>query len=206
MGVLQVRHGTLAQWNTSNPILKKGEPGYVIDGGMKLGNGVDHWSSLPYVTDEVAAALLAETDIRTSADDLLDGRVTILEQGGGTAVDALLITKVASAALSGHSLVVPLDDDTVGLADPADPTTIDLPVWLTVSAAVQGDPVQSLMMGPMVEPSWTWNAGSALYVGLGGTLTSIVPTAPGYRWLRKVATAINSTTIQYDPSPPIKII
>lgn len=206
MGVLQVRHGTLAQWLASDPILRKGEPAHVLNGGTKFGNGVDRFSVLPYVTDAVAAALLAESVTRASADALLDGRVDLLEQGGGVAVDALLITKVASAALSGHSLVVPLDDDTVGLADPSDPNTADLPVWLTVAAAVQAAPVQSLMLGPIVEPSWAWNAGSALYVGLGGTLTSVVPAAPSYRWLRKVATAINSTTIQYDPSPPIKIV
>tara|TARA_R100001163_G_C5064288_1_gene201843 strand:- start:936 stop:3227 length:2292 start_codon:yes stop_codon:yes gene_type:complete len=46
--LIQFRKGTLAQFNSVNPVLASGEPGYAIDAGMlKVGNGVTPWSGLP---------------------------------------------------------------------------------------------------------------------------------------------------------------
>ena len=46
--LIQFRKGTLAQFNSINPILASGEPGYAIDAAMlKVGNGITPWSGLP---------------------------------------------------------------------------------------------------------------------------------------------------------------
>lgn len=46
---IQLRRDTAATWTSVNPILSIGEPGIELDTGqVKIGNGVDVWSALPY--------------------------------------------------------------------------------------------------------------------------------------------------------------
>ena len=46
---IQLRRGTSIQWLATNPILAEGEPAVETDTHkLKVGNGVDHWSALPY--------------------------------------------------------------------------------------------------------------------------------------------------------------
>ena len=48
---IKTRRGTLAQWNSSNPIPADGEPCWVSDvGRFKVGDGTRRFSQLPYVT------------------------------------------------------------------------------------------------------------------------------------------------------------
>lgn len=48
---LQMRRDTAANWTEVNPLLMEGEIGIETDTGkIKVGNGTDNWSSLPYVT------------------------------------------------------------------------------------------------------------------------------------------------------------
>lgn len=48
MPQIQVRRGTTAQWTAANPILAAGEPGYDTTLEVfKIGNGTDHWLTLP---------------------------------------------------------------------------------------------------------------------------------------------------------------
>lgn len=47
---LQVRRGTAAEWNASTNKLLSGELGYETDTNkLKVGNGTDLWSALPYI-------------------------------------------------------------------------------------------------------------------------------------------------------------
>lgn len=47
---IQLRRGTSAEWNTTNPQLASGERGIETDTGFeKVGNGTDLWNDLPYV-------------------------------------------------------------------------------------------------------------------------------------------------------------
>lgn len=46
---IQLRNSTASEWATANPVLAQGEMGIEIDTNQfKIGNGVDHWSELPY--------------------------------------------------------------------------------------------------------------------------------------------------------------
>lgn len=48
----RLRRGTLTEWETKNPILGSGEPGFVIDKfKLKIGNGTTAWNDLPYTAD-----------------------------------------------------------------------------------------------------------------------------------------------------------
>lgn len=52
-----LRRGTTSAWESANPILQYGEPGYEKDTGkLKIGDGIHAWNELPYLTDETGAA------------------------------------------------------------------------------------------------------------------------------------------------------
>lgn len=48
---IQIRRDTIANWNSVNPILAQGEMGFEGTTKLKVGNGVDPWSVLPYFFD-----------------------------------------------------------------------------------------------------------------------------------------------------------
>ena len=48
---IQFKRGTQEQWDTLNPILSVGEPGFAIDSGvLKIGDGVTKYNSLPAIS------------------------------------------------------------------------------------------------------------------------------------------------------------
>lgn len=50
MASIQFKRGTAARWAEVNPILEKGQPGFVYDiNKLKIGDGVTPWNSLPYI-------------------------------------------------------------------------------------------------------------------------------------------------------------
>jgi hypothetical protein len=47
---IQVRKGIASDWNSANPVLASGEPGYdTTNSGLKIGNGSLSWSQLNYI-------------------------------------------------------------------------------------------------------------------------------------------------------------
>lgn len=51
----KLRRGTLAEWNSVNPILAAGEPGFAIDANvLKIGNGANSWNELPMISGGAA--------------------------------------------------------------------------------------------------------------------------------------------------------
>lgn len=46
---IQLRRDTASNWTSVDPVLSIGEPGIEMDTGqVKIGNGVDVWTALPY--------------------------------------------------------------------------------------------------------------------------------------------------------------
>lgn len=65
----QLRRGNLAEWEAKNPVLLIGEPGFVLDKfKLKIGNGVDAWNDLPYISD-------SEISNYVTVDDIINGTV-----------------------------------------------------------------------------------------------------------------------------------
>jgi len=49
---IQFKRGSADIWQTKNPVLDAGEPGYEIDTGkIKVGDGQTHWNDLEYIFD-----------------------------------------------------------------------------------------------------------------------------------------------------------
>jgi hypothetical protein len=50
---IKLRRDTAANWNSANPVLALGEPGYdTTNNKIKVGNGTSTWTQLSYLTDE----------------------------------------------------------------------------------------------------------------------------------------------------------
>jgi len=64
--LINLRKDTAADWTSVDPILYNGEPGYETNTGkVKIGDGINHWSVLPYLTD---AAVATETTRAMAAE------------------------------------------------------------------------------------------------------------------------------------------
>lgn len=59
---IQLKRGKAASWSSLNLVLNAGEPGYEIDTGkLKIGNGSTAWNDLPYLGEDKALIVNADT-------------------------------------------------------------------------------------------------------------------------------------------------
>lgn len=62
----QLRRGLLEAWERNNPILAKGEPGFVLDkNALKIGDGVTPWKELDYIG-------LSQEDLAKAIEDYFE--------------------------------------------------------------------------------------------------------------------------------------
>lgn len=103
---VRFKRRTAEGWEETNPLLKRGEPGYETDTGkVKIGDGETHWVDLEYVGD----ALIA---------DLVE-RVTLLEEanggGGGGGLPMVEVTlnraQIQALPVTPFPLVPPTETD-----------------------------------------------------------------------------------------------
>lgn len=105
------------------------------------------------------------------------------------------LTRIAAVTLSGQRLVTSRDDGTVEYADYATVGHLHRQFWLTLNAAVAGDPVDLLAFGDVDEPTWSWAPGELVYLGSNGVLTQTPPTDPPALFIAVVATALTATSL-----------
>ena len=81
--VIQLRRGTEAEWIEVDPILRVGEPALSTDVyRLKIGNGHDHWSEIPYLLEseyEEIMALIEHGMYEAGNGITLDERVIALD-------------------------------------------------------------------------------------------------------------------------------
>jgi hypothetical protein len=121
-------------------------------------------------------------------------------QGGTAEVGVLDV--VAGATISGHRAVKPLSSGKVSYASNTTPGDIDLPIWLTLSAAVLDAPLAVVTFGEVSEPSWSWTPGEAIFLSTNGMLTQ---TPPSSGFLLQVAAAIQATVLFWEPKVPVNL-
>jgi len=84
---LQFKRGTSAEWDSSNPILASGEPGYNISNNtMKVGDGQNPWSVIPVIN-------FASTYNGIIGDDLNISNYSIIGSGA-VAISGLISSDV----------------------------------------------------------------------------------------------------------------
>ena len=58
----QLKRGNSADWQSINPVLRVGEPGFEMDTGrLKIGDGSTEWNALKYVGECGSGVINAET-------------------------------------------------------------------------------------------------------------------------------------------------
>lgn len=97
----QLRRGLLEAWERNNPILAKGEPGFVLDkNALKIGDGVTPWKELDYIglnQEDLAKAIEDYFKENPGSGTGADGRgiVSIIRtdgDGSAGAIDTYTIT------------------------------------------------------------------------------------------------------------------
>jgi hypothetical protein len=138
-----------------------------------------------------------------------DGKLALDQRpaGSGSATDAVLTSGVAGTTLSGHIVVHPRASDGLLVAATADNLAhVNVPLWMTTGAALNGDAVDVLTFGDFVEPSWSWITGGPIYLGLHGEITQTPPSAPVSLFLVQLGFATSPTSIFFDRGPSIQLI
>jgi hypothetical protein len=86
---VQLRHGSAADWEDANPILLDGEMGIVDDDfTYKIGNGVDHWLDLDFVT--LSGSFTTATFTNQSSDPSSASSGTLIVYSKGVASRSML--------------------------------------------------------------------------------------------------------------------
>lgn len=115
---IQVRRGTTAEWNTSNPVLDIGEFGYnTTNNQLKIGTGSTSWSNLDY--------LITDAGLSTSLGDYIE----LVDKGAANGVAEL---DASSNVLTSTGIVFEGTTDdayetTLQVTDPTADRTITLP-------------------------------------------------------------------------------
>ena len=95
MTTIKFRRDTSANWTSVNPIPAQGEPCYETDTGkLKIGNGSDSYTTLPYVSDGGSGgAIIDDTTATTTTtyssfkiEELIGNISTVLDNINGEVI------------------------------------------------------------------------------------------------------------------------
>ncbi len=101
--LIQFRKGTLSQFNSVNPVLASGEPGYAMDASvLKVGDGITPWSGL--LGFSVGSGISSLNGLTASAL-VIDGGHNIGVTTSGTEVISIAYTGVDHVSIPGISNV-----------------------------------------------------------------------------------------------------
>jgi len=131
--------------------------------------------------------------------------MTAISMPPGGAIDSRSVYArvVASAALSGHRVVIPEVDGTARYASAANLFDMPGPLHLMVGALAGGASGDALVLGALSEPTWAWAGGQPIYLGLNGQLTQVPAASAAF--VVVVAVAVAPTVLFYNPGAPIAL-
>ena len=90
---LQIRHASIYDWTSRNPVLAQGEYGLdTTNYLLKIGDGVTDWAHLPYLNKLDATYFQMEEDGTITFSDSFMDIVETLQAAAGSAIEHLTIT------------------------------------------------------------------------------------------------------------------
>jgi hypothetical protein len=155
------------------------------------------------IDDETIEVVVDDPGIDVTVEADVAAIVAVGGPSGPAGQPGGVVERVTAAALSGHKLVVPLDDGTVNYGDSSNILHANRPVWLTTGAWGSGVTATLVAAGPVTEPSWNWTPGLPIWLGLNGALTQTIPVSAVFA--RQVARVINATTLEFTTQQPIML-
>lgn len=129
---IQIRRGTLAQWQAANPILANGEITFVTDENkVKVGNGSSTWSSLPYLEAAIDPnSVVLGQDTTGNYVEIVSSGNGISVTGSGSESASVVIENTGVLSLSGT-------ENEVSVSSSAGNITLSLPE--TINANTTGN-------------------------------------------------------------------
>ena len=112
-----------------------------------------------------------------------------------------VISGIASTSISALRITT-LESGSAVYADPTDLDHASAALGFVTTAASGGASVTGYIYGSFSDPSWSWNVSAPIWLGANGTLTQTQPASPSV-FSRVVAVATSSTSIFFEPQPPI---
>lgn len=156
-------------------------------------------------TDNESTIVLTETDVQVVS---VDGEVLVVsvgEQGppgppGQSG--AVTASYIAATAVGGHRMVL---ITTGGVTYASNDTLAHLGrvIGMTTAAANVGDPVPVQAIGELTEPSWNWDTGKPVYLGMNGLLTQAQPVAGAALFSQIVGFPVSTTTLYVTLREPV---
>ena len=125
-------------------------------------------------------------------------------EGNGSAAAPLVqgnFVATAGDSVSGHRGVMSDSAGGVVHGDPA--SSLFNCLGISLNAAAKGSPVAVAGSGRVLEPSWSWTPGLAIFVGPAGALTQTPPVAGT---LQQVGVALSATSMLVQPFTPTDLI
>ena len=113
---------------------------------------------------------------------------------------AFVVSYPASTALSGQRIVSVYPDGSAHYSDHDILEDVPRVMGVTMTAASTGNAVGILVFGEMIEPTWSWIEGKAIFLGANGFMTQ---TPPSTGFQMEVAFAVTPQKIMVEIKPAI---
>lgn len=148
--------------------------------------------------------LVGPSDVSfVSPPDDGDIKVVVGGPGGSGTSERVEFTVVAGFDLQAFRLVVPrIQAPNVRQADPNYLPHANRPLWLTLHAALAGEPVHVVSTGKVVNSSWNWIMGP-IYLGLDGTITQTPPEPPDVLWTVQIGFPVDPDSLYLEHFPAV---
>lgn len=128
-------------------------------------------------------------------------RVIVGPGGSGGSSERVEFTVIAGFNLQAFRLVVPrVQAPNVRHAMPNFLPHANRPLWMTLHAALAGEPVNVVSMGKVVNTNWDWMQGP-IYLGLDGTLTQTIPEPPTFMFAVQVGFPVDPDSMYLEHFP-----
>ncbi len=156
--------------------------------------------------DRVIARGDGEFDVLVAVQEVVDVVLAAQQGPAGPAGPAGIstdIVRTAAITLGGHRIVSANAAGQLVYADNSDMGTMRSVIGMTLGAALAGEDATVRWAGEVEEPSWSWTANQAVYLGKNGLLTQNVPTIADSVFLQVVGYPITATRLLLTFREPI---
>jgi len=161
-------------------------------------------------TNPVDALTLKGIGISVNMETISDGDALVYSEAdnkwvaqpidSSTAIKMGRSVPAGTAPISGHRAVMQ-EDGALSYASSDNLAHLYRVMGITTQAALSGDPAFVCISGEIIEPSWNWEVGKAVLLGLNGTLVQTLP--PEAKFVMQLGIPLSPIKLQVEKKMPI---